>query len=176
MAAVSYNLRLSDGTDLVVDYEGLTTWLVDEGAMVQLLGSNEWRPLTAFLAPSGPVEPSSSEPEEPRPTRAQSGLMVLADDLAGSSAGSTVQTFAPGEDLPVIRLKPPDHRDAAPHAAGPGPVDTHPSGLVEPAPWHDPRDEKLFSKVAAFGGFLSVWLDRLDRQLKRRSSRRPSED
>ena len=87
--------------------------------------------------------------------------------------GSTVQTFAPGDDLPVIRLKPRDNRPAPPEVAESPAIDAHPPDLVGPAPWQDPRDEKLFAAIAAFGGFLSVWLDRLDRQLKRRSWLRP---
>jgi hypothetical protein len=173
LAAVRYNLRLSDGAELVVDYRDLSTWLVDDGALVQRVGSNEWHPLKAFLAPSDPLDPSPSEPEEPRPIRPQPTLMVLADDLGGSGARSTVQTFAPGDDLPSIRLKPRDDAPAAPEAAGSPAIAANLPGLVEPAPWQDPRDEKLFAAIAAFGGFLSVWLYRLDRQLKRWSWLRP---
>jgi hypothetical protein len=45
-----YRLRLRDGTLLVVDYDGLTTWLVDSSAMVQAVGAREWRPLKEYLA------------------------------------------------------------------------------------------------------------------------------
>jgi hypothetical protein len=173
MVTVKYNLRLSDGTDLVLDYEDLSTWLVDEGARVQPVGSNGWRPLHAFLAPGAPLEPPSSAPEEQRPTRQPSNLIVLADDLAGPSSQNSVQAFAPGDDLPVIRLKPRDDQPAPPEAAGSPATEAHPPDLVVPAPWQDPRDEKLFAAIAAFGGFLSVWLHRLDRQLKRLSWLRP---
>jgi hypothetical protein len=43
----------------------------------------------------------------------------------------------------------------------------------EGRPWQDARDEKLLRSVASFGGFLSVWLGRLDRLLGRLSSIRP---
>ncbi len=46
----TYKLRLGDGTVLGVDYEGLSTWLVDRKAMVQAAGSRQWRPLREFLA------------------------------------------------------------------------------------------------------------------------------
>jgi len=170
---LKYNLRLSDGTDLVVDYDELATWLVDEGAMVQVVGSNEWRPLTAALATGDPVQPSPIEPKAPAPVRPPPRLMVLADDLAVPSAGSTVQAFAPGDDLPLIPLKPPDASERMRGVAGSAQPDADSGELVDPAPWHDPRDDKLFSAIAEFGGFLSVWLDRLDRQLKRLWSRRP---
>jgi hypothetical protein len=48
--AQSYKLRLSDGTVLVVDAAGLSTWLVDAKAMVQVGSSQEWHPLKEFLA------------------------------------------------------------------------------------------------------------------------------
>jgi hypothetical protein len=48
--AQSYKLRLSDGTVLVVDRAGLSTWLVDGKAMVQYAGSQQWYPLKEFLA------------------------------------------------------------------------------------------------------------------------------
>jgi hypothetical protein len=327
---LSYNLRLSDGTALVVDHDGLSTWLVDDKAMVQLVGSNHWRPLQAFFAaeraaarsasrpqpnvapllplipppprkeetlqpaerppsdPEGPpflgeapavqipresvehqpakegadaawsaeaghrleeilpmsapggtwpeamagtalplspppsrqqetprpFEPPPSEPVEPlflgeppaaqvlavepiaaraefvshqstpndpvapirlkpvddevypptaaspwsEPLETRSSLLVLADNLESPNSRNAVETSPPDDALP-IRLKPRDH----PHEAH---VAVEPTAH-EPQPWHDPRDEKLFQTVATFGGFLSGWLRRLDRQLGR---------
>ena len=34
----------------MVDYDGMTTWLVDQGAMVQTFGSSRWCPLKEFMA------------------------------------------------------------------------------------------------------------------------------
>ena len=45
-----YKLRLSEGTLLVVDHDALSTWIVDERAMVQPVGSYRWRSLRQFLA------------------------------------------------------------------------------------------------------------------------------
>ena len=45
-----YKLRLSDGTILAVDFEGLTVWLMDKRAMVQTADSKEWRPLKEVIA------------------------------------------------------------------------------------------------------------------------------
>ncbi len=326
----SYKLRLSDGTLLVVDHDGLETWLVDDKAMVQLVGSTHWRPLKAFLAgeraaarnasrqassvaaalplipppprkeetpasaeppPSDPefippptrkeetphsAEPPPSDPkpffvdeppgvplppesvdkavakertdaawsadanrrleevlpEEPAPSdlvqpffvgeppvaptlteqpfarREESvspqpspnehdapirlkavddevpgrppspgqaprerrsverppSLLVLADDVAGPHSGNRPEPSAADNGLPIIRLKPRDDEDEATDAPAPP--------VYEAPPWQDPRDEKLFRRVAAFGGFLSLWLGRLERQLGRLSSTR----
>lgn len=45
-----YKLRLGDGTVLLVDHDGLGTWLVDKKATVQAGGSRNWIPLRKFLA------------------------------------------------------------------------------------------------------------------------------
>jgi hypothetical protein len=270
----SYKLRLSDGTVLVVDHDGLSTWLVDDKAMVQLVGSIHWRPLKAFLAgeraaarnasrpepnrapalplipppprkeeAAGPAEPPASEPGaplslaepkavevrhesvEPAPTElganaawsaetsrrleevlteepdapvpdpveplfpvpaaspwselleapsiaAKPSLLVLADDIAAPYARTSVQTPAPSDPLPIIRLKPLDDPGGA-DAAGPTADKVREGDILAAATWPDARDEKLFRTVAAFGGFLSLWLGRLDRQLGRLSSTGP---
>ena len=45
-----YKLRLGDGTILVVDQDGLATWLIDSKATVQAGKSRNWVPLRKFLA------------------------------------------------------------------------------------------------------------------------------
>ncbi len=45
-----YKLRLGDGTFLSVDQDGLKTWLHDARAVVQSVGSQQWRPLQQVLA------------------------------------------------------------------------------------------------------------------------------
>ena len=45
-----YKLRLGDGTVLVVDQDGLGTWLADGKATVQAGKSHKWVPLRKFLA------------------------------------------------------------------------------------------------------------------------------
>jgi hypothetical protein len=44
-----FKLRLGDGTTLLVDQDGLSTWLVDRKAMVQAGRSGKWIPLKEFL-------------------------------------------------------------------------------------------------------------------------------
>ena len=125
------------------------------------------------VAPIRPVDdaadnrPAASPwSEHPEPSMgAPPNLLVLADDLAGSHSANTVLRPAPDDALPIIRLKPRDDSDEAPEAVGPA--------AHEVRPWQDARDEKFFQSVASFGGFLSVWLGRLDRLLGRLSSIRP---
>ena len=51
-----YKLRLKDGSLLTVDRDDLAAWLMDDEAMVQAVGSADWRPLAEFLAePRAPV-------------------------------------------------------------------------------------------------------------------------
>ena len=45
-----YKLRLGDGTVLMVDHDGLSTWLMDDKAMVQGARNSLWQPLKDFLA------------------------------------------------------------------------------------------------------------------------------
>src|SRR5512136_1327470 len=46
-----YKLRLGDGTILQVDKDGLQAWVEDDRrAMVQVAGTQQWRPLREFLA------------------------------------------------------------------------------------------------------------------------------
>jgi hypothetical protein len=113
-----------------------------------------------------PADSPWSEPSEPRSVGVPPSLLVLADDLSGSRSENRAQTPATDDALPIIRLKPLDDQEEEPRAVAP---------IVHDAPpWQDPRDEKLFRTVASVGGFLSVWLSRLDRPLERLSSiRRP---
>jgi hypothetical protein len=50
MPQAQYRLRLTEGTLLVVDHDALTTWLTDDKALVQPMGSHRWRLLRQFLA------------------------------------------------------------------------------------------------------------------------------
>lgn len=79
-----YKLRLGDGTVLQVDKDGLQAWVEDDRrAMVQVAGTQQWRPLREFLAeeesaarlaralvppqPRRPPAPTPPEPEPPAP-------------------------------------------------------------------------------------------------------------
>src|SRR5262249_23493294 len=48
--ARQYKLRLSEGTLLGVDLDGLRAWLHDSGARVQRVGSVRWLPLSEMIA------------------------------------------------------------------------------------------------------------------------------
>ena len=48
--AQSYKVRLGDGTVVTVDPDGLRAWLEDDGATVQVPGTQEWRPLREVVA------------------------------------------------------------------------------------------------------------------------------
>jgi hypothetical protein len=48
--AQRFKLRLSDGTFLSVDVDGLRAWTHDGAALVQVAGSQQWRPLKQVLA------------------------------------------------------------------------------------------------------------------------------
>jgi hypothetical protein len=134
---LSYNLRLSDGTVLVVDHEGLITWLVDEGAMVQVVGATQWRPLHAFIAAERaaarpvsrqtkitaplplvppPVKEETSSPGQQRPP---SDLHVLAKEGADAAwsaeAGHRLEEILPepgaarvSADEPIAQTSTPN--------------------------------------------------------------------
>ena len=75
-----YKLRLSDGTFLSVDVDGLRAWTHDGAALAQALGSQQWRPLKQVLAEEEnaerllraliPPQPKSATPEPPAPAAA----------------------------------------------------------------------------------------------------------
>jgi hypothetical protein len=126
-----YKLRLGDGTVLVVDFEGLTTWLVDDGAMVQV-GRQRWLPLKQFVAkaraaarqaarqaPKQPPKPTASSREElplvyPKPREEEpptppvgepAGVLALADEPTGPPG----RPDSPSDEGPAsIPLKPLD--------------------------------------------------------------------
>lgn len=137
----SYKLRLGDGTFLVVDFDGLSAWLRDEGAMVQVIGSQRWSPLKQFVAQeraarqasrvgsAGPdalplVYPKPREDEPPRVSVGEApGVQVLADEPGVSGPFSGPHPSTADDDIPVIPLKPqedePAVRPAAPSRTGP---------------------------------------------------------
>ena len=103
-----YKLRLGDGTVLLVDHDGLKTWLVDRTAAVQIGRSHKWLPLKEFLAQERAVArrearrratlPEVAPPVTPAPAARQRPL--LADSPV------------PREDgLPLV---PPPPRDGGP--------------------------------------------------------------
>ena len=89
--AQTYKLRLSDGTMLMVDYQGLRTWTADDEAMVQSSGWRGWRLLREVIA------------EAERPPQPGEGVAVI----------KLKQPPPPLRDLPSLRLaeEPQDEID-----------------------------------------------------------------
>ena len=93
-----YKLRLGDGTIVGVDYDGLSTWLVDRRAMVQAASTGQWHPLNQFLAR-----------ERAAARRAAQQKASARDPLA----------LAISKPLPLVYPKP---REAQKAAQGEGPT------------------------------------------------------
>jgi hypothetical protein len=67
-----YKLRLGDGTVMAVDEPGLRAWVVDGKAMVQAVGSQQWRPLQEVLA-----EAAASRPSPSRGQKLDDGIPII---------------------------------------------------------------------------------------------------
>jgi hypothetical protein len=126
-----YRLRLGDGTVLSVDYESLSTWVEDAGAMVQVVGSQRWSPLKPFLAAEQaaarraqreskdraalplvypkpraeeaprPPNPAPSDPLPILPPGQPPGVQVLADEPTVPREKPAPQPSAPKDDAGV---------------------------------------------------------------------------
>jgi hypothetical protein len=82
-----YRLRLTEGTQLLVDHDALGVWINDEKALVQPPGSQRWRLLRQFLADE------KSAPRRPQLAKGESARgepVVWAD--GGPSADPAFQT------------------------------------------------------------------------------------
>lgn len=113
--ARQYKLRLRDGTILAVDRGGLSTWLIDDRAMVQPMGTRGWRPLREVLAQERMAASLTPPPPPPPPQRPR----PLAD-----------------EEIPNIPIKPLSlEAPAGPDPVLDAPVDAFvPERLSEPSP------------------------------------------
>ena len=131
-----YRLRLGDGTILQVDKEGLQAWVEDDRrAMVQVAGTQQWRPLREFLteeesaarlaralvppeprrAPA-PSPPPEAEPPLPafEPVIGAPPVQALAEEPSAPTPPWQAPPEAPEAEAPAIRLKPlEDQPDAA---------------------------------------------------------------
>jgi hypothetical protein len=98
-----YKLRLSDGTFMSVDVDGLRAWTHDGAALAQALGSQQWRPLKQVLAEEEnaerllralipPKPKKDATPEPPAP--------------AAAPVAAPVEAPRPG-DLDLPPLDPP---------------------------------------------------------------------
>jgi hypothetical protein len=130
-----YRLRLGDGTILQVDKDGLQAWVEDDRrAMVQVAGTQQWRPLREFLAeeesaarlaralvppePRRPPAPAPPEPEPPvpafEPSIGEPAVQALAEEPSSPTPPWQVPPEAPDTEAPAIRLKPLDDQPHAP--------------------------------------------------------------
>jgi hypothetical protein len=155
-----YKVRLSDGTTLSVDREGLEGFLNDEGAMVQAPGLQQWRPLRVLVAAlerssrrsappasqpmrSAPVAGAVAWPGSDAPIGSPRGVVGFADEIA---ARDSVVDAGPirHEDLPVIPLKPRDDESRG-QLYDPGVYRDH---LRVETSSRDARDEKILGMLA----------------------------
>jgi hypothetical protein len=190
----NYKLRLSDGTVLAVDHGGLSTWLVDDGAMVQPADSHQWRPLREFLAEekaavreaarqkarvSEPVPAVRSGPHEDEPgARSVRSTLDLPPDaevrgpsallvLADDvSASPTRPSATPARAGDALPIIPlkPLEEDRAGTERG---NDEGGQGDVyEEAPPGDVLYERMLRILVAMGNVLSPLTHRLDRMVR----------
>ncbi len=123
-----YTLRLGDGTVLVVDHDGLSTWTVDRKAMVQPQGSRQWFALAEFLVAER-IEAQRAAPRKP-PTSSREALPLIPPP-------------------PRKREEPPEPAAPTPSAADPlPPLPSPPTIEAPPAPALEARRD---SAVPAIG-------------------------
>jgi hypothetical protein len=99
--AQRFKLRLSDGTFLSVDVDGLRSWTHDGAALVQVAGSQHWRPLRQVLAEEENAERLLKALVPPQPKNAAAEPSVAAPAAAAPPAPTQVYEPAP-LDLPPL--------------------------------------------------------------------------
>jgi hypothetical protein len=106
-----FKLRLSDGTFLSVDVDGLRAWTHDGAALVQVLGSQQWRPLKQVLAEEENAERllKALVPPQPKKDAAQEPAALAAMPVEPAPVEAV---RAPVVDLPP--LEPPGYGAGAP--------------------------------------------------------------
>jgi hypothetical protein len=130
--AQRYRLHLSDGTILLVDHDGLNTWLVDRKAMVQLEGSDLWLPLREFLA----AERAAAFRATPRKTAKTREELPLIPPPPRKSDKEPLPPAAPEPAVaePVPPAPAPQREEPAPRVVSPTP----PPPPREEPPWARP--------------------------------------
>jgi hypothetical protein len=172
-----YKLRLANGTVLTVDEDGLRTWLTDDGATVQVAGTQEWRPLRQFLAdeesaarlaralvpptprPAKAMVPPEVPPPDPAPPPSIGSppmVQALADEPV--AVGTPAPPWRGASDVageaPVIRLKPLDEGPPAPDKEEWADDDPGDPGKDSGAR-HDRLEGPLLQVLTTFGALLS---------------------
>jgi hypothetical protein len=118
--ARQYKLRLRDGTVLAVDHGGLRTWLIDDKAMVQPMGSRVWRPLREVLAQeSVAVHAPRHEPPPQARTIADEDIPLIPVKPLVEAATPRAPATPPPRPAPP---PPPPPAPPAPRSAPPAPA------------------------------------------------------
>lgn len=123
--ARQYKLRLRDGTVLAVDHGGLRTWLIDDKAMVQPMGSRVWRPLREVLAQeSVAVHAPRHEPPPKARTIADEDIPLIPVKPLVEAATPRAPATPPPRPAPPppVPPAPPAPRSAPPPAPAPRPA------------------------------------------------------
>lgn len=160
MSQQQYRLRLSAGTLLVVDYDALTTWLMDEKALVQAVGGTRWRRLKHFLADEragigsnfGEVVPEvdlptavpTPEVESPSLSVAESTPLELPAEPEAFDPDAIVEPSLPlGDSTPWEWAAEQDHAAApeTPEASAVPVAPVAPPPEPDPVPQLDPAPE-----------------------------------
>jgi hypothetical protein len=178
-----YKLRLGDGTVSTVDLDGLRTGLTDSRAMVQIAGTQEWRPLREVLAeeegaarlaralvPPQPRLGPTSAPEAPaprRPVEPSIGEPPLVQALADEPAapGTTTPPWRDSREAevetPVIRLKPLDDEPPSPYIPPRARMVDDVGAEEDEDETHDRLEGPLLVLLSTLGALLSRCLDLL---------------
>jgi hypothetical protein len=109
-----YTIRLGDGTLVKVAPDGLSAWLEDAQASVQIAGTQEWRLVREFLEEERSAARLAQALVPPEARRVP-GVQALAEEPA-APAPPWRQSPGPPVEGPVLRLKPVE--DEAPAARG----------------------------------------------------------
>ncbi len=130
----SYKLRLGDGTVLVVDHGGLSSWLGDRRALVQPAGSDLWKPLKEFLVQErSAARRAARHPPKPPSTPREALPLVYPKPRGKPASGSPKEPIPVRADgLPLIPPPPPKPRDD-PEGTRRRPAPAPPTTVVRPS-------------------------------------------
>jgi hypothetical protein len=132
-----YKLRLGDGTILQVDRDGLLAWVEDDRrAMVQVAGTQQWRPLREFLAEEDSAARLKQALIPPEPRR-RTPSPPPEPELAPPAPPEPFPTFEP--PAPALEPPAPEFESPAPAFEPPAPAFEPPAPAFEPpAPPYEP--------------------------------------